>query len=424
MKRLRVLIFGFGSSGDVYPAIGLGVTLLRRGHDVLLVANEHFRAKAEAVGLEFQAVGTAERGREAIENRDLWTRGKGFRVLFDGMLDLLPETYRLIEDRFEPGRTVLAANVLAFGARVAQEKLRVPLASLHLQPLLLRSLNHQPGVAVPAIAKPILRPLRRILLSGLDEWVLDPAVLPRLESFRASLGLPPVRRIFQGWIHSPLAVFGLFPEWFAPPEPDWPPQTQLFGFPLFDFGLESLPKDLENFLNAGPKPIVFTLGTAMQFSREFFAVSAEVCRRMRLRALFVTAFPDQLPGNLPDAILPVTYAPFSSLLPRCAALVHHGGIGTVSQALAAGIPQLIMPLNFDQPDNAVRVEAMGAGYAIALKRYRSRAVERQLSSILHSANMRRKCDEAASRIRSSNALEGASDCLESLIVANANQPNV
>src|SRR6202012_1799180 len=55
------------------------------------------------------------------------------------------------------------------------------------------------------------------------------------------------------------------------------------------------------------------------------------------------------------------YVPLRALLPRCAALVHHGGIGTTAEALRAGVPQVIVPLAFDQFDNAARVRALGAG---------------------------------------------------------------
>src|SRR5213075_3040591 len=55
------------------------------------------------------------------------------------------------------------------------------------------------------------------------------------------------------------------------------------------------------------------------------------------------------------------YAPFKKLFPRCRAVVHHGGVGTTAQALAAGIPQLMLPMAWDQPDNAMRVRRMGAG---------------------------------------------------------------
>jgi len=68
---------------------------------------------------------------------------------------------------------------------------------------------------------------------------------------------------------------------------------------------------------------------------------------------------EQLPAVLPAGALHVSHAPFSALLPRLSALVHHGGIGTSAQALAAGIPQLVVPFAHDQFDNAARLHRLG-----------------------------------------------------------------
>ena len=70
------------------------------------------------------------------------------------------------------------------------------------------------------------------------------------------------------------------------------------------------------------------------------------------RGLLLSRHREHIPRTLPSDVRHVEYAPFSELLPRCAALVHHGGIGTSAQALAAGVPQLIMPMGHDQPDNS------------------------------------------------------------------------
>jgi UDP:flavonoid glycosyltransferase YjiC (YdhE family) len=93
----------------------------------------------------------------------------------------------------------------------------------------------------------------------------------------------------------------------------------------------------------------------------------------------------------------VPYAPFSELLPRCAALVHHGGIGTTAQALAAGCPQVVMPWSHDQPDNGARVERLGVGRVITPKRYEARGVARVLEELVGSGEVARKCAEVAGR---------------------------
>ena len=86
------------------------------------------------------------------------------------------------------------------------------------------------------------------------------------------------------------------------------------------------------------------------------------------RAVFLTSKTDQVPPDLPDSIFVAAYAPFSALLPRAAVMVHHGGIGTLSQCLAAGIPQLVVYMSLDQPDNAARIERLGVGLGTPMPR--------------------------------------------------------
>jgi rhamnosyltransferase subunit B len=93
----------------------------------------------------------------------------------------------------------------------------------------------------------------------------------------------------------------------------------------------------------------------------FFGRALQACAALGLRAVFITPYADQLPLRLPPWAHHVAYAPFDLLLPRLRALVHHGGIGTGAQALAAGLPQGFVPLAHDQFDNAARWVRQGVG---------------------------------------------------------------
>jgi len=78
--------------------------------------------------------------------------------------------------------------------------------------------------------------------------------------------------------------------------------------------------------------------------------AARACQLSGHRAIFLTRYPEQLPPSLPKEVKHFSYIPLSQLLPHAAVLIHHGNIGTCSQALRAGIPQIIQPLAFDQFD--------------------------------------------------------------------------
>jgi rhamnosyltransferase subunit B len=411
---LRIVIVALGSGGDVYPMIALGRQLSARGHDVHIVSSPSFEGRAGSAGLRFHACASRADEERALHDPDLWKMGSGFRLLFESLVELVPATYEIVRTQFIEGRTTIVANAAALGARVAREMLTGPLVTVHLQPILLRSLNHQPGIVASPAWRPVIRTIRRVLLPALDRWVLDPVITPKLNGFRATLGLPPVGRVFERWIQSPDLVLGFFPEWFAQPEDDWPPQTRLVGFPPGDDVDEHDLRDVEAFLDAGPPPVVFTAGTAMAVARPFFEASAAACRLVGCRGLVLTRYPNQLPP-LPEGVRHCPYAPFARVLGRAAALVHHGGIGTIAAAFAAGVPQIVMPFNFDQPDNAARLRALGAGVTVRGPAPSAEALARAIRLAVTSPTIAEKCRSIAQATRLSDAYGTASELVETAV---------
>lgn len=415
MEPLRVIVFGLGSAGDVHPNVGLALALRRRGHDVTLVAAEIFRPLAERFGLDFVGLLSKEEYDAAILDPDLWHPVRSFSVVARRLiLPAMRLAYRIVEERFKPGRTVVAAPATAFGARIAQEKLGVPLVTVHLQPAMLRSAIQPVCFGFPDIVGHLPLPLRRAYFRLADAVIIDRSLANETNAFRAELGLPPVRRLFNRWIHSPRCVIGLFPAWFAQPMPDWPSNTTLTGFPLWDEGaMQCLPRELEEFLEAGDPPLVFTAGSAMVQARRFFQVSADVCGASGRRGLLLTRFTDQLPAALPDGVRHFDYAPFSTVLPRCAALIHHGGIGTTAQAIAAGLPQLVVPSTHDQPDNAIRIRRLGLGDFVLPNAYSAVEVLKKLDRLMLPA-VRDNCLSRARDLADNQSLEQAVSLIEDL----------
>jgi UDP:flavonoid glycosyltransferase YjiC (YdhE family) len=146
-------------------------------------------------------------------------------------------------------------------------------------------------------------------------------------------------------------------------------------------------------------------------SQKFFQVALETCRAAGRRAILATKFPSQLPAVLPPEVFHASYAPFSLLLPRCAGIVHHGGIGTTSQALAAGAPQLIQPFSHDQPDNAARVRRLGCGDVIWPCEFTPNALARKLEALIDAPAVRARCAAVAERLRAEDAAARLLDTL-------------
>jgi UDP:flavonoid glycosyltransferase YjiC (YdhE family) len=149
----------------------------------------------------------------------------------------------------------------------------------------------------------------------------------------------------------------------------------------------------------------------MAQAEKFFRSALEACRTPGRRAIFATRFPRQLPATLPPEIFHAEYAPFSQLLPRCAGIVHHGGIGTTSQALAAGILQLIQPFSHDQPDNASRVRRLGCGDWIWPNEFTSRNLALKLDAVIGNESVRARCTEIGERLRAEDSATRLLDAL-------------
>jgi rhamnosyltransferase subunit B len=414
---MRILVATLGSYGDVYPFVALASLLKQRGNDVILLSNEFFGPLAARHGLRFVSLGSEPQYREFADHPDLFHPRRGVSVFFDELiLPSLRTAYDQLKAHAQPGETLIVASSAVFSARLVQEELGIPTATVHLAPGAFKSAHESPQFGLLPLPPWIPPFLKRFAWWVADVAVVDRMLCPALNSLRQEIGLPPVRRVLTRWLHSPQRVIGLFPAWYAAPQPDWPPQARLTGFPLFDDGVDQqLPAEVEDFLQAGEAPVVFMPGSLMQQGQRFFLESVAACERLRRRGVLLTRYPDHLPAELPEGIRHFDYVPFSQLLPRAAALVHHGGIGSVSQALRAGVPQLIHPLAFDQHDNAARLRRLGVGDWLAPRRYRAEAVADRLQQLLETPAVAERCKKIASRFENAQPLAEASELIEAMI---------
>jgi UDP:flavonoid glycosyltransferase YjiC (YdhE family) len=419
---MRVLLVPFGSHGDVHPFVGLALALRERGHRVTFVLNEYFGPLVRGLGFEMLPVGDLRMFEDALRDPDFFDPKRGFAAVARWVIEHAREAYPRVAEWYVPGESVAVGGSMAFAVRLAQETLGVPAATVHLQPMVFHTLHETPaysgGFAVPRWWP---RWLKRVLFDQAYARFIDPHIVPGLNAQRAGLGLPPVRDPMRVWLHEAPLVLGFFPSWFGPPQPDWPPRLQLVGFPLYDERDASpMSPELAAFLADGPPPVAFTPGSANLYGRPFFEAAVDACTRLGRRGVLLTRFPEQVPPGLPASVRHFAYAPFSQLLPRAAALVHHGGIGTAAQGMSAGVPQLIMPLAHDQYDNVARMRRLGIARALPPAKFRGPAVARALGTLLDSPEVAARCRAVADRFADDpRPMERASEAIEALARAAA-----
>ncbi|MBN8417542.1 MAG: glycosyltransferase family 1 protein [Verrucomicrobia bacterium] len=409
----EILLLPFGSAGDVFPFIWLGRQLMARGHRVRMITACLFEEQARKAGIEFISLGERDEFEAMIRDPRIWKSGIGTKVVFEFAAKSVEPYLAAIESCGKVD--LMLAPVTAFAGRLAREKHGIPLITVHLQP----------AVFVSAYETPLLHPVIRHF-NKLPVWFkkvifslpnpVDLFALPKVRRICEANGVKPPRSLWREWWDSPDGVLALFPAWFAAPQPDWPANLLQWTFPLEDLAKEqALQPELHAFLAHGEPPVIFTPGSANVQASRFFAVAAEAVKRIGCRAVFVTREPKQVPPNLPSSILTVEYAPFSTLLKHAAVFVHHGGIGTMSQGFAAGVPQLIMAMAHDQPDNADRLERLGAGIGLSVRQFTPERVAHELKQLLHEVAIRQAALGCADTLRQAPSLELLLKWIESRI---------
>jgi len=414
----RIVIATFGSLGDLHPYIALACALSSRGHRPVIATIDMYRPNVESAGVEFAAVRPAEAQLPAFD--EIMPR------LFDPLrgpeylvrILVMAHVREAHEDlsRLCAGADVLVTHPLAVTGPLIAEQTGIPWASTILAPLSLLS-AWDPPIFTPL---PWMRHLRKLgvapyrALFGLVKQLSRSWEAP-LRELRAELHLPSSKKqaLYEGQF-SPRLNLALFSPLLAAPQPDWPANTAVCGFPRYDGATPDADtrQRLDAFLAAGEPPIVFALGSsAVRIAGDFWQHAIAATRALGRRAILITA---QQNRDINPGIAEFAYLPYSAVFPHAVAVVHQAGIGTLSQALAAGRPQLIVPVSFDQPDNAHRTEKLGVSRTLPFRKVTAGALTKELRLLLSEPSHRLRAEEVGKMVREEDGAARAADLIGGL----------
>jgi len=415
MQRRRILLATLGSLGDLHPIMGLALALQARGHSVALATSDFYQERITAAGLEFRPLRPLGTPDDPETLRRVFDPRSGPEYLLRTML--LPHITDMYADLSQAaeGADFLISGEVVLAASLVSEKRSIPWAGVILAPFSMFSVYDPPPFPfVPAAASFTRAPpfiQRQLLHLGrlvTRSWN-DP-----INALRRSLGLRVSRDAILTDRFSPTLNLAMFSKQLGRPQPDWARNVIQTGFVLYDPGVATRQEPLEDFLTSGPPPITFTLGSAAVMDPgRFFEESAEAVRRLGARGLLLMG-KNVLPTPLPRELFAADYAPYSTVFPRSSCVVHQGGVGTTAQAMRAGVPQLVMPYAFDQPDNAVRMARLGVGLTVSRKRYTANRVMKQLGALTaHSFHERAR--DVGNKISAERGLPAACEAIERVI---------
>ncbi|WP_371100488.1 glycosyltransferase [Streptomyces sp. PU_AKi4] len=398
---MRILIAAAGSRGDVAPYTGLGAELSRAGHDVALAATDTFAPLAREAGLEFRGLPADTRGHgDVTGKRDLMRAAAAFITeLGQGFADAVDKGTDLL---------LLSTTTAPLGWHLT-EATGTPSLGVYLQP------TAPTGDFPPVVTGS--RSLGRLANRAAGRFALrmaDRVYARAVTQLRHRLALPPaspseVRRRQEqaNW-----PVLHGFSTALVPRPADWRPGLDVVGnwWPHHD-PAERLPYELEDFLSAGPRPVLIGFGSMASGDGERLSgIAVRALRRAGLRGILQSGSAGLTADG--DDVLTVGDVPHALLFPRLAAVVHHGGAGTSAAALRAGVPAVPVPVTADQPFWARRLAALGA--ATDPVPFRSLTAERLAGSLHHVVKQQSYSRAAATAAHHMAAENGARKTLKAI----------
>jgi rhamnosyltransferase subunit B len=412
---MRIVFASLGSLGDLHPLLALARGSIARGHSVTIAAGEAYGNYVGSLGFSFLPL-RPDFNPDPSEIRRQYDGRRGpERLLRDIIFGHARQTY---EDLLNACKNadVLVVGELLYVAPLVAAKLGIPWANVILSPTSFLSAI-DPCVLAPAPALHGLKYLgawthRLIFAYGrreTDAWSQP------LYALQRELGFPKgANPVFEGK-HSPCLVLAGFPEFFAKPQADWPRNVVQTGFPFFGQPEKSeTAGKICDFIARGEAPLVFTLGSGVVYiASDFYQTAASAVKALGCRAIFLLG-KNPAPEGLNENFLAVDYAPLASVLPHARAIVHQGGVGGCAEALRAGIPSLVIPFGYDQPDNGERLRRLGVARVLSRKRISPDTLLHHLRQLMADIPMATRAREFPGKIHPAQELEKSIAAIEQL----------
>ena len=415
----EILIVGKGGFGDWFPLLAIGQALRQRGHRVRAAAEAHHASACAQAGLEFHAVGDGAQARGDGPTRvSAWAAARGMLQATLSPQGLAAEVQALRP--LAEGADLLLGNQLAYAGSLVRRLLGKPWVFCAASPLAVPSRLDPPLWPYLQQAQQLAERLGLPQAGFVGLARLGTRMLMRPQAaLRRELGLPAGGHPrFEAMYSDRLNLLPVSPL-LAPPQADWPAHTRVLGYTWFEadfLGDEAQALALREFAQSGPAPVVFALGGSLRVRPgSFYERAVQACRQLGRRAILVAG--RQLHAGLPSGpdLALSGYLPYSRVFGLGAAVVHSGGIGAIGWGLRAGVPQLLVPAEWDQFDNARRARRAGVARVLARRDWQAPDLARALGEVLEDQALRWRCAQAAAGLRAEDGAGAACEAIEQLL---------
>jgi UDP:flavonoid glycosyltransferase YjiC (YdhE family) len=410
----RFLFVTWEGGGTTPPELAIARRLLRRGHAVCVLGDACLQKDVCSIGAEFHAY---------IRAPQRQTRTRESEIIADWQAKTSYDAFRRARDRHAyapaerfardvldvlskwPADCVVVDAMLA-GGLVGAEASGLPFVAVNPMTSFLPGAGRPPPAIGLRPAEGPLGMLRDRILLTAGDWLLWRTCLPLLNDARKNVGLERIEHPLDQIRRAHVVLMLTDPHFdfnapqhsgnivYTGPELDDPVWSGASGFTW-------------PWADDDPRPLLLVgLSSSYQAQEDLLSASVAAIERLPVRAL-VTLGPalPELPCKVPKNVRVCRSAPHSEVLPRVALTLTHGGHGTVIRSLAAGVPLLVFPMGRDQPDNAVRVEWLGAGRRLS-SRSSAERIARAISEALANPALQRAARAFAAQLQAFRANHG------------------
>jgi UDP:flavonoid glycosyltransferase YjiC (YdhE family) len=394
-----------GTRGDVEPCAAVGLELLRRGHDVRMAVPENLLGFAETLGLTAVAYGPDSQAQleEDIFLHKWWKAGNLFQVATEYITRGWAEMSTTLASVSKDADLILHGQTyLGLAANVA-EHYNIPLAAMHHFP-------HRPnGYLVPFVPSPLVRTTMTI-----GESIYWRITKGAEDAQRRELGLPTtkvssVRRIAD---RGSLEIQAYDEIFFPGLATEWGARRPFVGVLTLQLPTDS-DDEVASWVAAGTPPIYFGFGSMPVGSpAETIRMIAEACAELGERALICAAVSEFDDTPKYDHVKVVGEVNHAAIFPACRAVVHHGGAGTTSAGMRAGVPTLVLWIGAEQPIWAIQVKQLKVGLARRFSRINRKSLAQELRKVLSPEFVVRAREVATQMTKPAASVTKTADLLE------------
>ena len=388
---MKIAVVSCGTRGDVQPMVALALGLNAAGHDTLLFAPPESEAWARSLGCPFQSLGAPVRGNPTLKGGGLGALARFVRQEVGIQARQLREEVR--------GYDLILATGLAFGAPGVAESLSVAY----------RYVSFVPAASLGTTKDG----LGFRFLGWLSARIVNAGALGAVNRSRSELGLQPIDDVLANAIgERAIAATDAALNTLAPGVALKAVQTGYMH--LRPPG--QLDGEVEAFLDAGPPPVYVGFGSMpVPRAESMGQLLADAARTAGRRFVVASGWGGPEATTRRADCLFVEDVPHPLLFPRVAAVVHHGGAGTVATAARAGVPQVVLPCMADQFMWRSQVVKLGLGPKAGLLRMLSaRSLSKAVVECLGSERYKRKAEEIATAIRGTDGVDLTVRAVEAL----------